>query len=134
MSSSSSARLRACRREAVQPAEHHQVLAAEEDLVERGGLADQADRATHRPTFAAYVVAGHRGLALLAADQGGERVDGRALAGPVRAEQGMHGAGSDLEVEAVKRHGVAVPLAQSAGDQGWGVEHANLHFPYDVRV
>ena len=57
------------------------------------------------------------GLALLAAGEGRERVDGGALARAVGPEQGVHGAGRDLEVEAVQGERVAVPLAQPAGDE-----------------
>ena len=74
--------------EAVQPAEHDEVLAAEQHLVEGGGLADQPDRLPHGGRLAADVVAGDPYLALVAAGEGGEGVDGGALAGAVGTRAG----------------------------------------------
>jgi hypothetical protein len=72
-------------------------------------------------------VAGDAHLPLVAAGERGEGVDGGALARSVGAEQCVDGAGFDLEVEPVERQGVAVPLAQPAGDQGWD-RHDGLLF------
>ena len=48
----------------MQPTEQDEVLVAEQHLVERGGLADEADRLADGGRLAAYVVAGDPDLAL----------------------------------------------------------------------
>ena len=116
-------------RQAVQPAEHHEVLAAEEDLVEGRGLSDQPDGRADLAGPGADVEAGDRGLALLDAGQGGQGVDGGALAGAVGPEEGVHGSGGDGEVEAVEGGGAAVVLAQPArGQRGGGGVHGAPKF------
>ena len=77
-------------RQPVQPTEHHEVLAAEQDLVQGRRLADQTDDGSDLPGLGAHVEAGDRGFSLLDPGQGGERVDSRALAGAVGPEQGVH--------------------------------------------
>ena len=76
----------------VEPAEHHQVLPAAEDLVDGRVLADQPDAGADLGGLAGDVEAGDRGPAAVGAQQGGEDPHGGGLAGAVRAEQAAHGA------------------------------------------
>ena len=99
--------------EPVEPGEHHEVLAAVQHLVERGGLTDQSDRAPYGGRPAAYVLADDEDLALIAGGQGGEGAHSGRLAGAVGTEQGVHGPGRDLQVEAVERPGPAERLDQA---------------------
>ena len=99
----------------IEPAGHDQVLAAGEILIDRGGLAGQADHLAHGGGLAGHVVAGHPGLAGVGAHQGGQDPNGGGLAGAVGAEEPEHGAGWDGQVQVLQ--GVDLPegLAQPFG-------------------
>ena len=100
----------------------------------RRGLTDQADRgrtaaASRRTSWPATT-----------ASPSSQRVSvanvctAVLLPGPVGTQQGVDGAGRDLEVEAVEGEGVAVSLAQPAGERGVGsVEVMRLLMSYGVR-
>ena len=92
-----------------------QVLLAREEPVDGRELAGDADRGTDRVGFASDVVAGDLDVAAVGGDQRRQDVDRRRLARAVRAEQGEHGAGRDLEVDAVEDELLAVRAAQSDG-------------------
>ena len=79
-----------------QPADQDQILAAGEVLVDGGELAGETDRAPHRRGVGRHVVAEYPRPPLVGSQQGGEDPDGRRLAGPVRPEDAVHGAGRDL--------------------------------------
>jgi hypothetical protein len=63
-------------------------------------------------SLAGQVVAGDEGLAAVRAEQGRQDVDGDGLAGAVGPQQGEHGAGGDVEVDAVEYQVVAERLAE----------------------
>ena len=63
--------------------------------------------------MAEHVDAGDLGPPGVGLGEGGQRLDDGRLAGPVRAEQRKHGAGSDLEAQIVERLGAtAICLAE----------------------
>jgi hypothetical protein len=99
------------RAQPVEAAEHHEVLAAAEDLVHRRVLPDEPDPPAHLPGLGADVETGDAGSAAVDVDQGGEGLHRGALAGPVRPEQAVDRARRDAQVEAVQSVHVAVPLA-----------------------
>ena len=67
---------------------------------------------------ASRVVAEDADLAAVAVAEALEDLDGRRLAGAVRAEQGEHLAALDLEVDAVDGVAAAVGLAQAGHADG----------------
>ena len=81
---------------------------------ELGLLQDDADALAERPLGAAGVEAEHGHLAAVALAVALEDLDGRRLAGAVRAEQAEDLAGSDLEVDPAHRLDAVVRLAQAA--------------------
>ncbi len=100
---------------AVQLADHLQVLRAGQVLVDRGGLAGQADLLAHGAGVATQVDAGDGGLALIGFEQGGEDAHGGGLAGAVGAQQAQHGPLGDGQVDAREGRHVAVALDEPAG-------------------
>ena len=78
-----------------------QVLIGREPVVERGVLEDHADRLPHAGRLGGDVVAGQLGPAAGRPEQGREHVDGRALAGAVRAEEAEDLALVDLEIDGI---------------------------------
>jgi hypothetical protein len=97
----------------VQAAEHLQVLAAAELLVEGRVLAEQTDAQPYVVGRALHVVARHLGAALVRAQQGG-------LARAVGAEHAVDAAGRDPQVEPIQGGLVAVPLPQAFRDDHVG--------------
>ena len=81
--------------------------------VDRRELAGQADHGAHVFRVADDVVAAHPGDPAIRTQQRRQDVHDRRLAGAVRAEQGVDGAGRDREVDAVEHDLVAVALAQA---------------------
>jgi hypothetical protein len=79
--------------EAVEPAEHPEVLAAGEVLVDGAVLAGQADHPAYEPRLGRHVVPEHPRLTRIGLEQRGEHAHGRGLACPVGAEQAEHRAG-----------------------------------------
>jgi hypothetical protein len=118
------------RRQVEQPAEHHQVAAAVEDLVDRGVLADQPDPPPYVRGLRGHVEAVDRGSPAVGAQQGGEDADGSGLARPVRAEQPVHRARWHGQVEPVERGlaGSRVALAERLG------AHGGNHVPPGTQV
>ena len=90
-----------------EPADHVDVLAPAQVLVDRGVLAGQPDDAAHHVGLLGHVVAQDGGDALVGLEDGGEDAHRRGLAGPVGAEQPEHGARLDLEGDAVEGAHVA---------------------------
>ena len=104
-------RPRRCAREVVQAAEHPEVLAAGQVLVDRRVLAGEPDRLPDRLRLAQHVEAGDPRAAGVRPEQRREDAHGRRLAGAVRAEQPEHGALLHLEVDAVERAHLALARA-----------------------
>ena len=110
------ARRRASR--APQPAEladHDQVLAAGESVVEGRVLAGHADLAPHGGGLRDHVVAGHPRLPAVGRCERREDAHAGRLAGPVGAQHAEDGAGADLQIDLVERLSLAVALRQSRG-------------------
>ena len=87
------ARARRGRPEVQQAADHLEVLATGQVLVDRGVLAGQADGGPNRVRLAEDVVAGHRRPAAVRVEERGEDPDRRRLAGAVGAEEAQDRAG-----------------------------------------
>jgi hypothetical protein len=103
----------------VQAPDHDQVFPAGEVLVDRGGLAGQADHLPHGGWLAHHVPAGHLGVAGVGAQQGGQDAHGGGLAGAVGAEQPQDAAGWDGQGHLLQGLDVAEGLGQSLGlDRG----------------
>jgi hypothetical protein len=99
----------------VEPAEQDQVLAAAEDLVDGGVLAEQPDAVADLGGLADHVEAGHPGPAAVGPQQGGQDPHRGGLAGAVGPEEPADRAFGDGQVEAVQGVGRAVALAQALG-------------------
>ena len=111
--SSSSARSAASvGREPEQPALQHQQLAAGLARVEPGLLERDADPPAHRVGVAGDVDAGDARAARRDRQQRGQHLDGRRLAGAVRAEEAEHLAGLDAQVDPAHGLDVAIGLDQ----------------------
>ncbi len=93
--------------EAVEAADHLEVLAAGERAVDRGELAGQADQRAHARRVAHDVAAEHARAAGSGAEQRREHAYERGLARAVRPEQALHRAGRDDEVDAIESPGLA---------------------------
>ena len=121
-SSRSAARRRpSCRAEVPQVGHQPQVLLAGEQVVDGGELPGDGDGGADRLGFARHVVPGRRGPSPPSARvQRGEDVDGRRLAGAVRAEQGEDRPFRHGQVEAVEDDVVAEGLAEPGGRDGRG--------------
>ena len=90
-------------RELVEAAEHPEVLASGQVLVDGRVLAGEADRAANRLRVADDVEPRHARGSRVRAQQRGEDPHRRRLAGAVRAEQAEHGSLLHLEVDPVER-------------------------------
>lgn len=103
----------------VQVRHEEHVLLAGDQPVDGGELPGDADRGTHAVRGGGDGMARHLGLAAVGGDERGEDLDGGGLAGAVRPEQGEHGSGRDVQIDAVEDGVVAVRLAQTdGGDRG----------------
>jgi hypothetical protein len=109
-----------------QPAEladHDQVGPAGEVLVQRRVLTRQADDAADLRRRGDHVVAQYLRPAPVRAQQRGEHADGRGLAGAVRAEQAVDGAGRYGKVEPGQCLGLPVGLHQPHRLDGGSLGH-----------
>jgi hypothetical protein len=87
--------------QAAQAPDHHEVLAAGQDLVERGVLRRDADLALHGGRFAEHVVAGDSGRAAVGNAQGRQDADRGGLARAVWPENTENRARRHLQVDPV---------------------------------
>jgi hypothetical protein len=99
--------------EAEQAAEQLQVLCTGEILVDGCELPGQADAVAHRGGVANDVMAKHSRRPSVGLHQGREDADGGRLAGAVRAEHAVDGAGGYGELESIDGAGLAVGLHES---------------------
>ena len=99
-------------RQVVEAADHLQVLGPGQVLVHRRVLTGEADLGPQPRRLAGDVEAGDAGAAAVGREQRGEDADRGRLAGAVGPEQAEHGAGRDLQIDAVERPHVAVGLTQ----------------------
>ena len=90
-----------------EPADHADVLAPGEVLVDGGVLPGQPDDPPHRLGLLDHVVTEDGGVPRVGAQDGGEDAHGRRLAGAVGAEQAEDGALLDVQRDAVERAHVA---------------------------
>ena len=105
-------------RRAPQPAQladHHEVLAPGERLVEGGILGRDPDVARRPGCFGHDVEAGDRGPAAVGHGQGREDPDRGGLARTVRPEHTEDRPGGHVEVDAGERDGLAVALGEAFG-------------------
>ena len=108
-----------------EPADHHEVLAAAQGLVDGRPLGGDADRAPDRVGLGDDVEARDPRVPLVGLAQRRQHTHGGRLAGAVGAEHAEDLAGCDLQVEPVERLGEAEALAQPLGfDHRFG--HANI--------
>ena len=114
------------RRQLVQPAEHPQVLAPGQVLVDRGELAGQADDLAELVRLLDDVEAGHRRPPGVGLEQGGQDPDGGGLAGAVGPEQAEDGALGDGQVEAVESADLALAGLVDL-DQAFGRDRVHGH-------
>jgi hypothetical protein len=98
--------------EVEQLADHHEVLLAGQQLVDRGVLAGQPDLLAHPRGLAGDVVAGHAGAPGVGGDEGGEDANGGGLAGAVGPEDAEDAAAAGGEVDAGERLGGSEALAE----------------------
>ena len=101
------------RLEVVKLAEHPQVLAAGEVLVDRRVLSGEADRASHFVGLLDDVKTGDRRGARCGLEQSRQDSDGRGLACAVGPEQADHLAARDDQVDSVEGYDLAELLDQS---------------------
>ena len=92
-----------------------EVLLAGQEVVDRRELAGDADLGAHALRIGPQVMPPDLDLAGVGSEHRGEHVDGRRLAGAVRAEQGEDRSRGDLEVDPVEHDVVAVGLAKAGG-------------------
>jgi hypothetical protein len=89
--------------QAVQAADHHEVLDTREVVVDRRVLPGQADLRPQPRGVLHHVEARHASAARVRVQQRGEHAYGGGLAGAVGSEHGEHGAGRGLEVDPRER-------------------------------
>jgi hypothetical protein len=89
------------------------VLLAGQEGVHRGKLPGDPDHVAHRVGLARHVVTGDAGIATVGADQRGQDLHRRRLAGTVWTEQGEDRPLGDVQVDAVERRLLAERLAQA---------------------
>ena len=93
-----------------QTAEHLQVLAPGQELVDRRELPRQADQVADSASLAHDVVAQDLRAPRIGRQQRGQNANQRGLARPVRAQQAKHHPRWDLEPGAIQRHGLPEAL------------------------
>ena len=106
------------RPQALQPAEHPQVLGGGQVLVNRRVLAGDADQLTDAVRFAGHVHAEYPGLPVVDGQQGGEHPQGRRLPRAIGAEDAEDLALAYLKVDSVDRTELAEGLDQAGGVNG----------------
>src|SRR6185437_12696180 len=94
--------------EVVEPADHVEVLAAGEVLVDRGVLAGKPDDLAYGAGLADDVVPGDQGTARVGSQKRGEDADGGGLAGAVGPQQAEDGAGRHGKVDPGERGDLSV--------------------------
>ena len=120
-------------REVVEAAEHPQVLAPGQVLVDGRVLAGEADRLAHRLRLAEDVEAGDACAAGVRLQQRRQDADRRRLARSVRPQQAEDGAFLHLEVDAVE--GAHLALARAVDlDESFGFDggHAFSAYAFDL--
>ncbi len=131
------------RAELVEAAEHPEVLAAGQVLVDGRVLAREADQLPHRLRVAGDVEPGDARAAGVGAEKRREDPDRGRLAGAVRPEQSQHRSLLHLEVDAVERAHLVLPGAVDLDeplcfDHGHGTTLSTdrpsmLPWPWDAR-
>ena len=116
--SSRLAAARVGRPQAVQPAEHPQVLGGGQVLVHRRELAGDPDQLADAVRFAGHVHAEDPGLPGIDREQGGQHAQGRCLPCAVGAEDGEDLALADMKVDSVDCPELAEGLDQAGGVNG----------------
>jgi hypothetical protein len=105
-------------------ADHHEVLAAGEHLVDGGVLPGQADGVAHGLRLARHVVPQHCRPPGVGLQDRGQYAHRRGLACAVGAEEAEHGGGGDVEVDAVQGDDVTEAFRQVFdGDCDGGLWH-----------
>jgi hypothetical protein len=110
-----------------QAPEHHQVLAARENLIHGGVLPGQPDAGAHLVRLAGHVEPGDLGPPGIGAQQGRKHPDDGGLARPVRSQQAMHSALRGDHAEPVERGHFPIALAEVLAHDGRSVQDANLN-------
>jgi hypothetical protein len=110
----------------IETADHEEVLAAGEMLVDGGGLAGKADHLPHGGRLARHVEAGHPRRPGVREEQRGQDPHGGGLAGAVGAEQPQHTAGRDRQVDLPQGLDVPEGLRESLGKDHRLVAHPPL--------
>ena len=87
----------------VEASDHLEVLAARERVVDGCELPGQADQRAHARCIAQYVEAENASTAGVGPQQRREHAHERGLAGAVRAQEALHRAGADRQVDAGER-------------------------------
>jgi hypothetical protein len=100
-----------------------QVLGAGEEGIEGGLLKRSADDGAHLGAFLQNVVPAHRGGARGRGQQGGKHVNGGRLAGAVGAEEAVHLAGLDAQVDPVNRPRPLLELPDEVSSLDGGFSH-----------
>ncbi len=118
--------------EAVEPCEHHQVLMATEDLVDRRLLAAEPDPAAHLVGSPGHVGTGHTGHPGVSTQQRGQDANHGGLAGAIGPQQPADGSGGNGQVDSIKRDRLSESFGQPVClDRQCGVLH--LVPPFSVR-
>ncbi len=99
------------------------VLGAGQKRVERRLLERGADRRSHRRALLHDVVAGHARRARGGRQQRGEHVDGGGLTGAVGAQEAVHLAGLDAQLDSVDGARPLLELADEVGGFDCGFTH-----------
>jgi hypothetical protein len=109
--------------QAIEAADHLDVLPAAEDLIDGGGLAGQPDPGAHPGRVGADVDAGDAGAAPVGGEQGGEHADEGGLAGAVGPQQAVDAAGRHGERQAIQRPDLPLEHLHQALDLDDGIAH-----------
>src|SRR5699024_3720671 len=100
-------------REAEQPAEHHEILTSAEDLVERGGLADETDATADLSCLSTDVEAGDLGCSTSEADVCTQHIGHARFACAVGAQEAVDGPCRNLHRQLVEGSEISVVLDQT---------------------
>src|SRR5699024_11568555 len=100
-------------REPEQPAEHHENLTSAEDLVERGGLADETDATADLSCLSTDVEAGDLGCSPCEADECTQHIDHGRFSCAVGAQEAVDGPCRHLHRQLVEGSDISVVLHQT---------------------
>src|SRR5262249_51554422 len=114
----------------VEAADHGDVLAAGQVVVDGCELSREADAFAYLGRFAYDVEPSDMHAAGVGAEQGGEDADQSGLACAVRAEQPVNASARDLQAQAVERTGAATELLGDLANGDDGVVHRRLRNVY----